>query len=401
MRRIKEIASREIITRGRTKAYKTTTIVLLGLVVVGVLIAAFVGGDDDDERREVTVGVAEVSDDITALITDPNRSELEVEIVRFNGSEADDLVGDGEVDVFIDGTSVPPTLVWDQSPDFELQFVIATAFSQQEVLANAEAAGVSQAQLAAVFTQADLGERLVDEETEEDGVKFVVSMVGIMLTLMAIQIYGQQMMMAVVEEKANRIVEVLLAHVRPRELLGGKLIGFGVLAILQIFIVLVGVFIGLSLTDVVDVPVSALAALPIIFVTFIGGFALYSSLFGLLGSLVSRQEDAQQVIAPAMIPIFAGYFIAIQALTNSGSMLTRVTSIIPFTSPFVLPVAVANGEAPPWMIALSIVLLAITVWLVVRAAAKIYEFTLLHTGTRLKFREAFGFLRNKSVLNVS
>lgn len=390
-----EIARREVVTRGRSKAFLISTLVLLALAVVGVIVAALLDGDDD-ERREATVGYIALPDQLTELITREDRSDLDITLRQLDPAEVDDAVEGDVVDVVIDATGADPVLVWKQSADPELQFVIAAAFAEIQIVDRATELELTGSELTSLLTPPAFGERLLDEQTDEDEVRLFVGLVGILVTLLAIQIYGQQLMMAVVEEKASRVVEVLLAHIRPRQLLVGKLIGFTLLVIVQTLIVLVGLFVGLTITDFVDVPRAALAAVPLILVTFVLGFALYAALFALLGSLVSRQEDAQAVIAPAVLPLLAGYLVGIQALSSPDSTLATVTSLLPLTSSFVLPVVVAGGEGSVPLVALALVLLALTVWGVLRLAGKLYELTLLHTGTRIRFGDAIAFALRSS-----
>lgn len=142
-----------------------------------------------------------------------------------------------------------------------------------------------------------------------------------------------------------------------------------------------------------DVPVSAYASLPLLLVVFVLGFTMYGALFALVGSLVSRQEDTQQALLPVFLSIFIGYFLAIQAVTTPDSALATVTSIVPFTAPFALPVTVTRGVASPLVVVVALVLLAAATVGVFALAARIYEFTLLRTGSRTPLTDALRLAR--------
>lgn len=195
-------------------------------------------------------------------------------------------------------------------------------------------------------------------------------------------------MLSVVEEKSTRVIEVLLSHIRPRTLLAGKLLGLGVLALVQLGLIIVGVVASLLATNTVDVPRSIWQFVPILLVSVVGGLAIYTTLFALLGSLISRQEDASQVMLPVFVPLMAGYLVGQSAIWgDADSALTRAFTWLPLTAPMLLPVRVARQAISPVEVAASLALLALGVWLLVRLAGRVYEFTLLRTGSRVGWRE--------------
>ena len=191
-------------------------------------------------------------------------------------------------------------------------------------------------------------------------------------------------MLSVVEEKSTRVIEVLLSHLRPRTLLLGKVLGLSALAVVQMVVAVGGLTAALLLTNAIDIPASVWRFLPIILVSILGGLAIYNTVFALLGSLISRQEDAAQVILPVFIPLVAGFFVGQAAVIgNAETLLVKALTWFPLTAPMLLPVRVALDAIPLWEIILSLGLLALGVWLLIRIAGRVYEFTLLHTGSRV------------------
>jgi len=158
-------------------------------------------------------------------------------------------------------------------------------------------------------------------------------------------------------------------------------------------ILIAGLVVGLSLVDGIDIPDGVWAAVPVLLVTFIFGFAFYAAIFAAVGSTVSRQEDAQTVQLPAMLPLFLGYGIAASSVLNGESPVVTIASFVPFTSPVVLPFRIALVNPPLWQVALSIAILAVSVPLMLSLAAKIYRTSLLKVGSRVPLLEAF---RNRS-----
>lgn len=123
--------------------------------------------------------------------------------------------------------------------------------------------------------------------------------------------------------------------------------------------------------------------------TFVLGYAFYAALFAAVGSTVSRQEDAQSAQLPALLPLVAGYIVAISSIMSPDSLPVTIASFIPFTAPVVLPFRVALANPPLWQTVLSLVILAASVPLVINLASKIYRGTLLHVGARVPLLKAF------------
>ena len=205
-------------------------------------------------------------------------------------------------------------------------------------------------------------------------------------------------MMSVVEEKSTRVIEVLLNHIRPRTLLLGKVLGVGALAVVQLLVVVGGLTAALLATSAVTIPTSVWRFLPVIVVSILGGLAIYNTFFALLGSLVSRQEDASQVIMPVFIPLIGGFFVAQSAIIGDPeTMLVRVLTLFPLTSPMLLPLRVARDAIAPWEVAAALGLLVFGVWALVRIAGRVYEFTLLHTGSRVGWRQLVRLSRGAAI----
>ncbi|WP_041298308.1 ABC transporter permease [Ilumatobacter coccineus] len=386
-----EVAKREIATRGRSKAYRVSTGILVVITIAFVIGAAIFGSRDDSPGTvEVTIGITssvERLDDTLEALAPPR---VETETLLVADDEVEQLLLDGDVDVVIrDGT----TLVWNDEPDQFVQSIVVEALTDIAVVDRAGDLGLDDATLDELLAPIPLESEFIDPPTDGDNAKTVVATIGIFIMFFSIQMYGSQIALVVVEEKAHRIVEILLALVRPRDLLAGKVIGVGVLAAVQVVIPIIGLFLALALSGSVGIPASAYASLPLLFVTFLLGFTMYGTLFAVVGSLVSRQEDAQQALFPVFVPIITGYVLALQAVAAPDSVVAKVASIVPFTSPFALPVTTAEGTASIGVVAIALVLLAATTVFLLGLAGRIYEFTLLRSGSRITLGEALRLSR--------
>jgi ABC-2 type transport system permease protein len=240
--------------------------------------------------------------------------------------------------------------------------------------------------------------------------------------------YGVQVMRGVMEEKQNRIVEVLISSVKPFQLMMGKIVGIALVGFVQfilwITITATLVTAGSALllkdkfdpTTLAETPMTAQvqeqlgqqAAMPdmedvkflkalqkidwpltlgMFLFFFVGGYLLYSSLLAAIGSAVDSETDTQQFMFPVTLPMIIAIVVAQAAVYNPNSAMVLWCSLIPFTSPIVMMVRVAMGSAPAWQLLLSMVLLigafVFTTWL----AGRIYRTGILMYGKKVSWKE--------------
>jgi ABC-2 type transport system permease protein len=242
---------------------------------------------------------------------------------------------------------------------------------------------------------------------------------------MFIVIYGNFVMRSVIEEKTNRIIEIIISSVKPFQLMMGKIIGNSLAGILQfliwaivggiLFFILsyvLGMQMGASSpTDVAaNAEVSSFAAnfplyinelksLPIatllisFIIYFIGGYFLYSSFYAAIGAAVDSETDSQQFLLPIILPLVLGVYIGFFTVLNDphGTIAT-VFSIFPLTSPIVMLMRIPFG-VPLWQILLSMVILFATFIFVVWFAAKIYRVGILMYGKKPTWKELYKWLK--------
>jgi ABC-2 type transport system permease protein len=254
----------------------------------------------------------------------------------------------------------------------------------------------------------------------------IVGLVSTTIIYMFILMYGSMVMQGVLEEKTNRIVELMVSSVRPFELMMGKIIALGFVGLTQLFLwaVMTGallfagmLFMGNSLdpsllqagmaTQSPTLPAGmegisntwqALGAINFaeiglfFLIYFTGGYLLYASLFAAIGSSVSQQEDTQQFMTPVMVLLIFALYAGIYSMENPDGPLAFWCSLIPFTSPVVMMMRLPF-EIPLWEKALSVVLLYTTAWAITRLSARIYRVGILMYGKKPGIREILRWLR--------
>ncbi|MDF9877579.1 ABC transporter permease [Cellulosimicrobium cellulans] len=386
---IRLVASREIMTRLRSKSFVWLTVILVGAVVLGgfVLNAASSSGPTA-ERVGVTPQTASLAESIEATGSTLGTEVETVDVADEGAGEAQ--VQDGDLDALVTGTADSPTVVVDTelSPGLTAVF---TTLAQQTALSDAVAElGGDPAQVAGDIATAEPTVRTIGEPSEFDPTRYVTGLVTGILLFMAIMISGQLIAQGVVEEKTSRVVELLLSTVRPWQLMAGKVLGIGLVGLGQVALVVlagVGTALGLGLVDTstIDLGTAAVWAL----VWFVVGFVSYALLMAGLGALVSRQEDVGAVTTPVtflmIVPYIVGVSVAPWAPDNP---LVVWLSYVPLCSPLLMPVRIALGSAETWeallALGLSLAVIPVLVWL----AAKIYSNAVLRTGARVKLKDA-------------
>jgi ABC-2 type transport system permease protein len=202
--------------------------------------------------------------------------------------------------------------------------------------------------------------------------------------------YGIRITQSVGEEKTSRVVEVLLATVRPTQLLMGKVIGFAALAFAQILAVaatfgLCGLAVG---SDAVHGKAGGVVLVGVIWLVL--GFGLYCSAFAAAGSLITRQSDAGNAALPLLIPLILAYSLANGVLFNGSNSFYDVLAYVPWTAPVAMPTLFAIGAASAWQVAASAVLCVVATLGTARVAGVVYARSVMRTGARVRLRQVLG-----------
>lgn len=382
-RAVRLVAKREINARLRTRSFVVSTAVMLLLLLGYVALQAFLAGD----RETTRVALAGQAQGIATQLENNDR-HLKIVLVQ---SESDGLtqVRDGDVDAFVSGSASRPRVIVKSTLDTQLRTVLDN-IAQQQVLdaqlysANLDPAAVHQAVSA---THADV--QALEPVDPQAGTKLVTGIVVAILLYISIMTYGMFVAQGVVEEKSSRVVEILLATVRPVHLLLGKVIGLGLVGLAQLAILAVAGLIAGGVSGVFSISSVALGTLGWGLVWYLLGFLLYAMLYGAAGALVSRQEDTQAVVGPVNIALVIGFVAGINLLTQAPhGTATRVVSLIPLLSPILMPARIALGAVEPWEVALSLVLTVALIAVVTWAGARVYRNGVLRVGSRVRLVDA-------------
>ncbi|MFC6268026.1 ABC transporter permease [Frigoriflavimonas asaccharolytica] len=265
-----------------------------------------------------------------------------------------------------------------------------------------------------------------DKDLDSDlsfGVKYGLSLVLMYATFMFIIIYGVRVMRSVLEEKNNRVVEIIISSVKPFQLMMGKIIGVTMVALTQFIVWIIMAVAGAlvlntgfstlqksasqaeELTGKMDFQQIAVEAshhllelnFPLIIVVFIFfflfGYIFYSSIYAAIGSAVDNETETQQFTMFAIIPLMIGVYGSFTIINNPDGPMGFWLSIIPFTSPVAMVARIPFG-VPAWQIALSMTLLLISALFMIFVASKIYKVGILMYGNKATLKELWKWIRN-------
>ncbi|NQX14112.1 ABC transporter permease [Microbacteriaceae bacterium VKM Ac-2855] len=344
------VTQREITMRLRSKAFLISTGVLLLAVLASIVIGALVGQNPSLPKIAVVESVASN--------VDGDRG-LDVRSVA-DASAAEALVRDGTVDAAV----VPDT-----SP---LGYAVVG-------LSDAPSEVVSALSVSPNVT-------LLEPDSTNPFLAYFVAIGFGLVFFMSALTFGQTIAQSVVEEKQTRIVEILMSTIPVRALLAGKVIGNSLLALAQIVAIALLSGAGLAVTGQNDLVASLGPSLVWFVVFFLFGFVMIASLYSALAALVSRQEDVGSATSPVTILVMAPYLLILMFNGNAGVL--SVMSYVPFSATVAMPMRIFLGDAQWWEPLLSLLLLIATTAVIILIGARIYENSLLRTGSRVKLLEA-------------
>jgi len=423
------IIQREYITRVRKKSFILFT--LLGPVfflLISILPIIIASANKSNQK----ILVKDESGLFTAL---PDTAGLYFNF-KYNGLSIEQLKGnyssmDGGYDALLYIPEIKPDAPYGIEIFSEAQISLTTRIYLENIIAdkletiNLENQNIDKQVLLKLRPKVKIDDKVTSGESQKEGDAVLASVFGYgmgFIIYIILLIYGTMVMRGVMEEKSSRIIEVIISSVKPFQLMMGKIIGIGLVGITQfmawgflvaILNVIIGAIFGTQLAalqqstaavggeaelSVIAQTLESLSAHPIGFylimflVYFIGGYFLYAALFAAIGSLVGDEEtDVQMFALPVTMLILVSIFIMMAVVQQPHTPLAFWASIIPFSSPIVMPALIPFG-VPAWQIALSVVCLFAGFIFTTLLAGKIYRTGILMYGKKIKVSELFKWL---------
>lgn len=392
MRPLKLIAQREFKERTRSRTFRITMGLMIMVVVASVVFPVLASSI----RQEPVISIGTVKGAsntfVTALRNIDESLGAKVTVRQFdNEDRAREALKANEIEFFADeGEAVylavePPPGV--QSMQYGRAQAIAATMKQVQILGEA---GVESTSVIDALNNPSLPVRGLVSAPPRNSEDAAAAYPALVLLFVFLTLGGAFILNGVIEEKSSRVVEILLATVRPSELLVGKVIGVGAVGLVQGFVIVAATFLARSLTP--GAAASGSLSVPVVIYAilwFVLGFALYSGMYACAGALVSRSEDAQNLVFPLQIPLLLSFIIAIGASFSGTNPVLEVMSFIPFTAPMTMLERMAAQEVRWWEVAVSISALLVTAALILRLATVIFAGGILRSGQRVKLADAW------------
>ena len=411
------VARREYLVRVRGRTFLVTTVLLALAVLVltllpTVLRGAGVMGDaaaiaidvrapdlaaDPEAVIEGALAAAgeDTDGDARASVTrtdDPSGAAEDVRLGNLDGLLT--ITRDAEGELVFDYLS-------DEGPTGVTRLLVTQAAMSVAVTDRLVRAGLSPAESLELFEPPTFTSTPAQPEARDEegyGEALLVAYVVVILTFMAVITYGNWVAQSVAEEKSNRVMELLITAATPQQLLTGKVLGTGAAGLTQYAAVAGAVVVGMLANEPVarllnvqgasafSLPALELWMLPAFAVFFLLGFILYSTLYAASGSMVSRIEDVQQAAGPLIFVSIAGYFVAFTALNDPEAGWVSTLSLVPFFSPYLMPMRMLLTSVSVAEILLALGILVVTLLAAIWIASRIYSAGVLLYGQRVGVR---------------
>lgn len=423
------IIGREYAERVKKKSFIITTFLMPLFIVALMAIPTLIILMGGTETRRVTVV------DPDGIIAPQLENSASVEFVT--ATESADTAEGSDATILIIPTGLiqndrPLELIAGEAASMMLENEIS---SQVEKIVEAERMKSYDIDVKSILKSVESNLTVNTTRTDRDTntsstVSYILGFILTFLLYMILLLYGQMVMTSIIEEKNNRVLEIVVSSVKPTGLMLGKILGIALVAVTQVIIwaILIVVFSSLLLPAILPADVAAdiatinagntaalqstvdgdlLAALAIfadpwyiitlftiLLLFLIGGFLLYAAIFAAIGSAVDNIQDASQLQTVASLPIIFGIVFGMMAATDPVSSLSVWTSMIPLTSPMVMMARIPYG-IPGWQIALSLVLLYLSFIAMVWVAAKIYRVGIFMYGKKPTVKDLIRWARYK------
>lgn len=430
------VIQREFLERVSKKSFIITTILMpvlmLALMAMPALIMAFAGNETktvDVVDESLVIAPSLKSDDAVKFITcmqplDSVRANSTADVVLFIPKDV--MQGKKALQMYNNGAS---SMTLETDIRNQVNSIIENIRLESYDIANLDQI-LKEVESDVSIQSYDNSSK--DEEKESSTVlSYILGTVLTFFLYMCLLLYGQMVMTSIIEEKNNRVLEIVVSSVKPTQLMLGKICGIGLVAVTQIVIwgVLLAALSAFVLpaltpasvaadlsamntagavgTESLGTPVELLQALSILgnvgyiiqifgllLLFLIGGFMLYAAVYAAIGSAVDNIQDAGQLQSVVVMPIILGIVFGMMAASDPGSQLSLWTSMIPFTSPMVMMARIPFG-VPGWQIAVSLVILYASFFAMVWIAAKIYRVGIFMYGKKPNVKELIRWMRYK------
>lgn len=433
MRQLKLIIAREYRARVKNKTFVVMTFLSPVIFVGMILLIAYLAKVNNAEQRTIAIH------DVSGMFYEEFDNTNEVNYVDVSNLSVDKAILQAKADDYYGLVVIPDIedieartsqlkFYSKDSPNLDIVLGVETVLSKKLTNVKLLSQGIDATAIdnSEVDVNIDIESFEGSKSSRFDNIaRMIFGGIAGYLLMMFIIIYGNMVMRSVIEEKVNRIIEIIISSVRPIHLMLGKILGTSFAGITQFTIwvilgsillsVLSAIFgidtsqadiiqeqaaVATANNDVINDFFIAFSKLPLLqliilfFVYFIGGYFLYSSIYAAIGAAVDSETDTQQFMLPVIIPLMLGIYVGFfSVIGNPHGAISVVFSMIPLTSPIVMLMRIPFGVSV-WEIVISLLILALSIWGTIWVASKIYKIGILKYGKKPTFKELYKWLKD-------
>lgn len=378
------VTLREITVKLRDKSFIISTLITLALIIASIVVMGVLA------ERTTESSVAVVNNGRAQILVDAANQQAKADeqkiVLDSKPYDSEDVATEAlrakKVDLVLTATSSGFELTALNEIPESIEKLLTDTASTQALKLNAEKLGVT---VASLEDGSKLSTTLLEGSDERNSMALVMAFVFSMLFYMSALIFGMPIANSVVEEKQNRVVEILATAIPIRQLLAGKILGNVALAMGQLCL-----FVGIGLAALTLMP-TEVPFLSLVFATsgwflafFVAGFLILAAVYATLGSMASRVEDLQQSTGPVTIVLIAALFTGVYA---KGSVLV-IASYVPIISSVAMPIRLLASDVPLWEPIVSLLIAIAVAWAMVLLGERIYRRAIMQTGGALSWRKA-------------
>jgi len=411
------VLSHTYVSRVKSKSFIISTVIILLFVTIFANLESIIEFFSSDDEKETIIVIDETNHLLALLKENVKQLDEDITFELYEQSEEEgkeavrEEAYDGLLILQYDDAQFPKgTYYENRAVSSHNEQLIEQQLQQLKEAIATEQAGVDEETLAAIYEPIHFEKVSLDEAAKTDeeldaarGIVYVM----LFVLYMAVIIYGQMIAADVAVEKSSRVMEILISSASPLTHMFAKIFGIALLGITQIAVVFlysVSIFrskqteISVQILQEFGFTLDNVSIYVYAFIFFILGYLLYATIAAMLGSLVSRVEDVQQLTLPLVLIVMVAFFISMFGLAMPDAKFITVTSFIPFFTPMIMFLRIGMLEIPTWEIVVSIGLLIITIILFSILAARIYRGGVLMYGpsqTLKDFRRAFNLSKKE------
>ena len=394
----------------RKKAFVVSTILILLMIVIGFCIPKIIKAIKGEETKDkiIIIDSQNIFEGNLELLKQTNVEDYEISFENIPFDEVKKKIEEDEIEAAIILEKENETLKlryvventrWIERVPDELITAINSMYSNIQI----GKLGLTQEQLKAITPNFETSIEQISEQEEVKEENITIMMAMSLALYLAVILFAAQVAMSVSTEKTSRIMETLVTSTTPRTIVLGKTLGIGLIGLMQVLLIIITAVISAKLflepeilKLLLDMSNFTVQSALITIIYFVLGYFIYSLVYALTGSMVSKPEDIQSANGPvsiiAAISFYLGYF---SILINPTSSISTFAAIFPFSSPFCMPARVMSGLATGWEIAGSIALLFVLVLIIAKVAIKVYSSAILNYGSKMSFKDAFKIYKDK------